>query len=1133
MATDTALDDFKLQDDAPMPEVREWLVSLGLAQYADTFDENAIRWDVLSDLDHDILKDIGVLAAGDRVRILKAVAALQAENEPTGLTSLAPPAVRSIAGGDAEHRQLTVMFCDLVGSTELSQTYDPEQLRELNRTYQDAAKAAIEKFDGYVARYMGDGVLAYFGYPKAHEDDAEQAVRAGLELTTSLSRLDTFTELSARVGIATGPVIVGDLIGDGASQESAVVGETPNLAARLQGIAEPDSVVISDSTHALLLGLFDCADLGAQRLKGFSDLHRPWRVMGERSSNSRFEALHSEALTPFVGRASELGLLVDRWETAVAGEGQVVLLEGEPGIGKSRLADEFRRAIGSRSHSAIRYQCSSHHTNSAFFPFVSQLQHASNIRVQDDLEQRLDKLESVVVDTPERSKTLWLFAALLSLPTDRYPALILEHEQLKSATIEAFRSQLAAFCRDAPVLILFEDVHWIDPTSREVLDTLMEAGQQLPVLFVLTRRPESDSAWGGHGLATELRLNHLARRDGLSIIRDVAQGKDLPEEVTRQILAKTDGVALFVEELTKTVLESGLLREEPGGYVLDGPLPELAIPSTLRDSLMARLDRLLPVKQIAQAGACIGREFSHGLLQVVTGMPETALRHGLGQLIDNQLIFQRGTPPDATYTFKHALVQDVAYEGLLRARRREIHAAILAALEEDHRENLSEVIELLAYHAQRGELLEKAVTYLRQAGGKAYARSAGRESRAYYDQALGILNAFPESTSTLEQAFEIHLELRPVLNQLGEPRQMLERLREAETLAERLNDHPRRGQVCALMTIANSQLGEHDEALVSGTRALKIATDLGDLRLRILATTYLELVRYYRGEYESVVELATGNLKALPAKWIYEHLGASAPSSVYDRSWLIQSLAQIGRFTDAMTYEADVLRIAEPTRHPFTIGQAHRAGVTRCLLMGDWARAHALCEQWVSGVRAGNVVIQIPWAISSSAWILAQIGEVSSALDRLREGEQLLERQIERKLVATAGWDYHSLGRACLLLGRLDDAQRLGDHAVDWSSHQLGYAAHGFHLLGDVAAHPDRFDAEAGEAQYRKALSLAEMRGMRPLIAHCRLGIGKIYRRTGKHQEAGELLTSASAMYREMNVSFWASHAEAEMVTQA
>jgi tetratricopeptide (TPR) repeat protein len=457
----------------------------------------------------------------------------------------------------------------------------------------------------------------------------------------------------------------------------------------------------------------------------------------------------------------------------------------------------------------------------------------------------------------------------------------------------------------------------------------------------------------------------------------------------------------------------------------------------------------------------------------------------------------------------------------------------LAQLETDFRENLSEAMELLAHHSQRGELWGKAVTYHRLAGAKAYARSAAREARVYYEQALEILESLPESQTKLEQAFEIRLELRPVLNQLGDPRQMLVRLREAETLAERLMDDHRRGRVCALVTIAHSQLGELDEALGFGTRALRIAGDLEDLRLRILATTYLELVHYYRGEYESVVELATANLEALPEAWIYESLGASAPSSVYDRSWLIQSLAQVGRFAEAIICESEALRLAEPTHHPFTIGQAHRAAVTLHLLKGDWANARSLSEHWIARMRAGNVVIQLPWAISSSAWVLAQLGETSAAQDRLQEGEQLLERHVARELVVTAGWDYHSLGRACLALGRLEEAQRLGNHAVEFSPHQPGYAAHGLHLLGDIAIHPDRFDAVCGEANYRKALILAETRAMRPLVAHCHLGLGKIYRQTGNHQEASERLTTAATMYREMEMGFWLQQAEVERVALA
>jgi len=1080
-----------------MRQVREWLISLELAQYVDAFDENAIGWDVLPLLDHEVLKDIGVRAAGDRIRILKAIVSLQSDDNPVTPKPLVTTSDPPFVGGEAERRQLTVMFCDLVGSTELSQLYDPEDLRELNRAYQDAAKAAIEKHDGYVARYMGDGVLAYFGYPQAHEDDAEQAVRAGLELITSLPGLNTPVKLAARVGIATGRVVVGDLIGDGASQESDVVGETPNLAARLQSAAEPNTVVISDSTHALLHGLFDCVDLGARVLKGFADEHRLWRVDSERLTENRFEASHSTDLTPFVGRASELGLILDRWETVVAGEGQVVLLSGEPGIGKSRLVDEFRRAIGSRPHTSIGYQCSAHHLNSAFFPFASQLQFAANIGTQDNVDQRLDKLESVVAESTDRSKTLWLFATLLSLPADRYPALTLEPEQLKSETIEAFRCALVASCLEAPVLVIFEDVHWIDPTSQEVLNTLIETGQQLPVLFILTHRPEFISLWGGHGFVTELRLNHLSRRDGLTIIRQIAGGEDLPEEIARQILAKADGVALFVEELTKTVLESGILRQEPTGHVLGGADADLAIPATLRDSFMARLDRHNAAKEIAQIGACIGREFPHELLKVVTGKPETELQNALGQLIDNQLIFRRGSAPDAVYTFKHALLQEAAYESLLRARRKAIHASILAALEAGHRTNLSEVVELLAYHAQRGEVWDKAVQYLWQAGSKAYARSALRESRAYYEQALSVFEELPENSTTWEHAFEIRLELRTVLTPLGELRRAREHLREADDLAKKLNDDHRRGRVAAALMTIHGLLGDLDEAVETGMRALDIAKRLDDVKLRIPVTSYLEQAHYYRGEYNRVVELAVDTLAMLPADWVYEHFGMIAPASVYARSWLVMSLAELGLFDEAIEHAAEAIRIAEVTQQAYTIGLAHRAAGTLYLLKGDWMKARSLLEHGVTVLRSGSVALSLGPALASSAWALAQLGETGEALSPLREGEQVAERLAAMGRLQLRGWDFHALARACLILGRLDEAKSLGERAVRLISSQPGAAAHALHLLGDTATHPDQFDAEGGEAQYRKALTLAKKHGMRPLIAHCHLGLGNIYRKTG------------------------------------
>jgi tetratricopeptide (TPR) repeat protein len=458
-----------------------------------------------------------------------------------------------------------------------------------------------------------------------------------------------------------------------------------------------------------------------------------------------------------------------------------------------------------------------------------------------------------------------------------------------------------------------------------------------------------------------------------------------------------------------------------------------------------------------------------------------------------------------------------------------VHARIVEAIETQHRDRLGEHIERLAHHAVGGELRDKAVDYLRQAGGKAAARSALQEARAWFEQALSILDPLPESQATLERGFEIRLELRPVLVLLGEVRRTLERLREAETLAEKLNDDRRRGRVYAFMTTTHSHLGELDEALVAGTQALEIAGRLGDSRLRILTTTYLEQAHYYRGDYERVVELATDNLAALPAAWVYESFGSALPTSIFDRYWLVRGLAELGRFAEAAQYEAETLRLAEPTHHASTVGLAYVAAGLAHLLKGDWTQARSLIEHAIAVLRTGNIVLSLPHAVAFSTWVLAQVGEASEALTRLREGEELLERQAARGFVDQHGADYHSLGRAGLLLGRLDEARDLGDRAVKYSPSHPGYAAHALHLLGDIATHPDRFDAESGEAHYRKALALAEPRGMRPLVAHCHLGLGKLYRRTGTREHAREHVTTAAAMYREMDMQFWLEQAEAEM----
>ncbi len=590
------------------------------------------------------------------------------------------------------------------------------------------------------------------------------------------------------------------------------------------------------------------------------------------------------------------------------------------------------------------------------------------------------------------------------------------------------------------------------------------------------------------------------------------------------------GNPFFLEETVRTLVETKALAGERGRYRLTQPVQAIQVPPTVQAMLAARIDRLPPEdKRLLQTSSVVGKDVPFALLQAIAELPDEALRRGLDRLQAAEFLYGTGLYPDLEYSFKHALTHEVTYGGLLQERRRELHARIVDAIETLHRDRLGEHTERLAHHAVRGELREKAVHYLRQVGLKAAARSAPQDARVWLEQALGVLEAVPESQATLEQAFEIRLELRPVLTQLGEIRQALKRLRQAEALAEGLNDDRRRGRVCAIVTTVLNDLGELDEALVTGTRALEIARRLGDLRLRILTTTYLDEAHWNRGEYERVVELATDNLAALPVDWVHEYLGAAAPPSVLDRALLVISLAQLGRFAEAAEHAAKAIRLAEPTQHAFTVGIAYFSAGTLHPLKGDWVKARSLIEHWIEVVRTGNVVLYLPSAVAASAWVLAQLGEASEALNRLREGEQLVERLAARGVVFQRDWNYHALGRACLLLGRLDEARRLGDRAVESLPSQPGPAAHALHLLGDIATHPDRFDAESAETHYRQALALAEPRGMRPVVAHCHLGLSKLYQRTGSRELAREHLATATTMYREMDMRYWLEQAEAEM----
>jgi class 3 adenylate cyclase len=739
-------------------DVGEWLRNIGLPQYEDAFLENAIDDELLRGLTAEDLRELGVAALGHRLKILKAINEL-----PKLAVASADPLAPIPAFGEdaAQRRQLTVVFCDLVGSTALSARLDPEDMRDVVRAYHDACSRAIARHDGFVAKFMGDGVLAYFGYPHAHEDDAERAVRAGLAIIADVGKLETpaKVELTVRVGMATGLVIVGDHIGQGSAREQMVVGDPPNLAARLQALAKPGSVLIAEATRRLIGGSFELKALGPQILKGFDEAVPAWVALREAENISRFDASRSEKMTPFVGRQEEVGRLVELWRYSTAGEGQAVALSGEAGIGKSRITATLRERIGAERHIVLRYQCSQHHANDAFYPIIGQIWHAAGFTSDESSARRLDKLEAMIslsgADAGEIGPYL---ASLLSIPTgERYPLLEMAPDEVKERTIASLIALFVELAKASPVLALLEDAHWIDPTSLEVFGRLIEKMQSQRVLLVATFRPEFASPWLGPPHVTPISLNRFGRAEAMTMINRVAGGKALPTEVLEQIIAKTDGVPLFVEELTKTVLESGLLREESGSYVLNGALTPLAIPSTLQDSLMARLDRLASVREIAQIGAAIGREFSYRLLEAVSPIKGAALQDALSQLVASELVYGRGAAPDAMYIFKHALVQDTAYSSLLRGPRQRIHAEIGRALGERFADQVESAPAIIAHHYSEAGLAELAARYWLAAAEVAHARAAPVEANRYVDAGLALLPRIPENAE--KQSLELALQI--------------------------------------------------------------------------------------------------------------------------------------------------------------------------------------------------------------------------------------------------------------------------------------------------------------------------------------------------------------------------------------
>ena len=758
---------------------------------------------------------------------------------------------------EAERRQLTVLFCDLADSTRLAGQLDPEDLREVVLAYQATCVEMIQRFDGYVAQYLGDGLLVYFGYPQAHEDDAQRAVRAGLGILDAMGTLNTRLErakgmrLAVRIGIHTGPVVVGTM-GSGGRHEQLALGETPNLAARLQSLAAPDTVAISETTHRLVQGYFRCNDLGSPSLKGVETPLRVYRVVEESAAQSRLDVAGSTGLTPLVGREHEVGLLRERWAQSRDGLGQVVLLSGEAGIGKSRLVRVLTERVADEGAPWLTLRCSPYHTNSAFYPVIEHLQRLLQWHRHETPAARLATLEQALQTAGlPLAEVVPLLAALLSLPVpEQYPPLALSPQRQKQKTQEALVAWLLAETAQQPVLAVWEDLHWADPSTLELLDLMLDHVPTARLLLVLTARPEFRPPWAPRSYVTQLTLTRLPRHQSEEMVLRVTGGKPMPAEVLAQIVAKTDGIPLFVEELVKTILEAGLVQEDAGRYVLTGPLPPLAIPATLQDALMARLDRLAVVKEVAQLGAVLGREFAYELLRAVAPLDEATLQQALARLVEAELLYQRGLPPQATYVFKHALIQDAAYQSLLKSTRQQLHQRIVQVLEARFPETVETQPELLAHHYTEAGLNSEAIDYWQRAGQQALQRSAYAEAMSHLTIALDLLTTLPESRARSQQELVVQMTLGMALRATkgsGAPEveQLYIRAREA---CERVGELPQLFRVLWGLWMVYNLRGEYQTALALGEQLLSLAQRLQDPDLLLEAHHALWAILFFGGE---------------------------------------------------------------------------------------------------------------------------------------------------------------------------------------------------------------------------------------------------------------------------------------------
>jgi class 3 adenylate cyclase/tetratricopeptide (TPR) repeat protein len=1054
-------------------DVGGWLRNLGLERYEAAFRENDVSMDILRHLTAEDLIELGVAAVGHRRRLLVAIAALR----DRAVKPIGEGAIMS-AG---ERRQLTVMFCDLVDSTALSEKLDPEELRGVLHAYRDLCGGVITRYDGFVARYVGDGILTYFGWPAAHEEDAERAVRAALEILRTIKRASSTEDLSVRIGIATGPVVIGNA-GGVADLSNLAVGSTPNLAARLQGFAAAGQVVIGAATRRLIGNAFELTDLGHRALKGIAEPVQCWRVEHAVEAESRFDAKRGgSALAPLTGRDEELDFLLRLWSQRNDATGRVVLLSGEPGIGKSRILSALRERLEAQGVRALRSQCSPYHVNSAFWPIIDNFERALAFGRDETADSKLDKLEALIVAQYGRPLAdVRFIASILSVPCEqRYGALPMTPHKLKDETLRAIVDIAEAAARKQPGVVLFEDVHWADPTSQEVLDLLVDRAKRAPLLMVFTHRPEFQPRWPGQEHVAALSLSKLSRQESAALVGGLTGGKALPAELLEQILTRTDGVPLFIEELTKSILESGELTEAGDHYEYSGVARPVSIPATLRDSLMARLDRFLPVKEIAQIGAAIGREFSYGLIAAVAPMRQEEVDDALARLTASGLAFRRGMPPDAVYTFKHALVQDTAYDSLLKRRRQQLHGEIAGVIEHDFPGTRTSAPELLARHYTEAGVAEAAIPLWQAAGALALKRMALTEAIAHLERGLELIPALPGTAQRDAVELDLHCLLGiawTALKTWAAP-EVWNSLHPALGLAKSLGRHD--ALVPVMTGLHNNVLGQGRvaEALARAEEMVQVGTATGKSDLLIMGQVNACSCLCFGGRFTEALERADKVLDLYDAR-AHRHLADLVHHDPRTAALMHSSIS-----TWILGYPDRALRLSDEKDaqarwrgHIFELGWALTMGPheydARCG-HEDLRRRAEECERlgrdnrlpflWsaLAPLAYGQALIRagkpaegmVPLKASLSFWnasggkvrsptLKAQLAEAMALTGEVGDALKLIDEQIAQ--VERPGWEerlYYAeilrlKGWMLLLQGQHEGAERNFLASLDWARRQ-------------------------------------------------------------------------------------------------